>query len=136
MKDRLGEITLKVTHDRRRINIDVTSDGEGLVSQAGSVLLARVVDKVGVTRALSTQLGGLQRRAGSHDRGRVIRDLAMMLADGGDCLADLGAVRDQGVLFGEVASGSTAFRVIDQIASDPAGLEWLRPAHARARGQV
>ncbi len=125
-----------MTHDRRRINIDVTSDGEGLVSHAGSVLLARVVDKVGVTRALSTQLGGLQRRAGSHDRGRVIRDLAMMLADGGDCLADLGAVRDQGVLFGEVASGSTAFRVIDQIASDPAGLEWLRPAHARARGQA
>ncbi len=127
---------MKVTHDRRRINVDVTSDGEGLVSHAGSALLARVADKVGLTRALSTQLGGLQRRAGSHDRGRVIRDLAVMLADGGDCRGDLGAVRDQAVLFGEAASGSTAFRVIDQIASDPAGLEWLRCAHARARGQV
>jgi hypothetical protein len=28
----------------------------------------------------------------------VIRDLAVMLADGGDCLTDLGAVRDQAVL--------------------------------------
>ncbi len=125
-----------VTHGGRRINVDVTLDGEGLVSHAGSALLARVADKVGLTRALSTQPGGLARRAGSDDRGRVIRDLAVMLADRGDCLADLGAVRDQGVLFGEVASGSTAFRVIDQIASDPAGLEWLRCAHARARSQV
>jgi len=59
--------------------------------------------------------------------------MAVTLADGGDCLADLGAVRDQAVLVGEVASGSTAFRVIDQIASDPAGLDCLRAAHARAR---
>jgi hypothetical protein len=44
---------------------------------------------------------------------RVVRDLAVMLADGGDCLADLGAVRDQDALFGAVASDSTAFRVID-----------------------
>jgi hypothetical protein len=106
------------------------------VSHAGSALLAQVADKTGLTRALSTELGALQRRAGSHDRGRVIRDLAVMLADGGDCLADLGAVRDQAVLFGDVASHATAFRVIDQIASDPHGLEWLRAAHARARARV
>ena len=49
-----------------------------------------------------------------------------MLADGGDCLADLGAVRDQAALFGPVASDSTAFRVIDRIASEPGGLERLR----------
>jgi hypothetical protein len=30
---------------------------------------------------------------------KVIRDLAVMLADGGDCLTDLGAVRDQAALF-------------------------------------
>jgi hypothetical protein len=41
------------------------------------------------------------------------RDLAVMLADGGDCLADLRLVREQRPLFGEVASDSTAFRVID-----------------------
>jgi hypothetical protein len=127
---------LKVTHDGRRINVDVTPDGEGLVSHAGSALLAQVADETGLTRALSTELDALGRRAGSHDRGRVIRDLAVMLADGGDCLADLQAVRDQEPLFGDVASGSTAFRVIDQIASDPAGLEGLRAAHARARERV
>jgi hypothetical protein len=118
------------------MNVDVTPDGEGLVSRAGSALLAQVADKTGLTRAFSTELGALQRRAGSHDRGRVVRDLTVMLADGGDCLADLGAVRDQVVLFGLVASGSTAFRVVDQIASAPGGLEWLRAAHARARAHA
>jgi hypothetical protein len=127
---------LKVTHDGRCVTVEVTADGDGLVSHAGSALLAQVADKAGLTRALSRQLGGLQLRSGSHDRGRVVRDLAVMLADGGDCLADLGAVRDQQLLFGPVASGSTAFRVIDQIASDPSGLGWLRAAHAQARARV
>jgi hypothetical protein len=63
----------------------------------------------------------------------VIRDLAVMLADGGECLSDLGAVRDQQALFGVVASDSTAFRVVDRIASTPGMLEALRAAHARAR---
>ena len=124
---------MKVTHDGRRITVEVTSDGDGLVSHAGSALLAQVADKTGLTRALSVGLAGLRSRGGGHDQGRVIRDLAVMLADGGDCLADLGAVRDQQALFGAVASGATAFRLIDRIASDPDGLERLRAAHARAR---
>ena len=127
---------MKVTHDGRRFTVEVTSDGAGLVSHAGSALLAQVADKTGLTRALSSELAELQLRAGSHDRGRVVRDLAVMLADGGDCLADLAAVRDQGALFGATASDSTAFRVIDQLASDPDAIGWLRAAHARARARV
>jgi hypothetical protein len=106
------------------------------VTHAGSALLARVADKTGLARALSLELGALQERAGSHDRGRVIRDLAVMLADGGDCLADLGAVRDQATLFGGVASDATAFRVVDQVASTPGAIDWLRAAHATARARV
>jgi hypothetical protein len=108
-----------------------------LVSHAGSALLAGVADKTRLTRALSRELWGLRRRRGGHDPGRVIRDLAVMLADGGDCLADLQAIRDQAPLFGMVASSSTAFRVVGAIASDPGGLERLRAAdaaRARARG--
>jgi hypothetical protein len=107
-----------------------------LVSHAGSALLGQVADKTGLTRALSAALGEPGLRAGSHDRGRVIRDLAVMLADGGDCLADLGAVGDQAALFGSVASTSTAFRVIDRVASTPGLLDALRATHARARERV
>ena len=66
----------------------------------------------------------------------MIRDLAVMLADGGDCLSDLRAVRDQQPLFGPVASDTTAFRLIDRIAGEPAALEALRAARARARARA
>jgi DDE family transposase len=124
---------LKVMRDGRPITVEVTADGAGLVSRAGSALLAGVADKLGLTRALSLRLAALKQRRRGHDPGRVIRDLAVMLADGGECVSDLGAVRDQEALFGSVASDSTAFRVIDRIASEPELLDALRAAHARAR---
>ena len=106
------------------------------MSHAGSALLAQVADKTGLTRALNVMVGEPGLRAGSHDRGRVLRDLAVMLADGGDCLADLRAVGDQAALFGSTASPSTAFRVIDRIASTPGLLDALGDAHALARARV
>ena len=42
-----------------RFTVEVTSDGAGLVSHAGSALLAQVADKTGLTRALSRELGGV-----------------------------------------------------------------------------
>jgi len=127
---------LKVQRDGRNVTVEVTSDGEGLVSHAGSALLAQIVDKSGLTQALSVRLADLKVRRSGHDPGRVVRDLAVMLADGGDCLADLAAVRDQDALFGRVASDSTAFRVVDKIASTPGLLDALADAHARAREHV
>lgn len=127
---------MKVQRDGRNVTVEVTADGEGLVSHAGSALLAQIADKSGLTQALSLRLAGLKKRQSGHDPGRVVRDLAVMLADGGDCLADLGAVRDQDALFGAVASDSTAFRVIDQIACTPGLLDALADAHARAREHV
>src|SRR6516164_7369600 len=119
----------------RSFTVEVAADGEGLVSRAGAALVAGVGDRLGLTRALSRRLAGVKRRRRGHDPGRVIRDLAVMLADGGECVSDLGAVRDQEALFGEVASDSTAFRVIDRVASERL-LDQLRAAHARARGRV
>jgi Transposase DDE domain group 1 len=124
---------LKVMRNGRSVTVEVTADGAGLVSHAGSALLAQVADKVGLTKALSVRLAVLKQRRRGHDPGRVIRDLAVMLADGGECVSDLGAVRDQEVLFGPVASDSTAFRVIDGVATEPGLLAALRAAHARAR---
>lgn len=66
----------------------------------------------------------------------MICDLAVMLADGSDCLADLRAVGDQAVLFGATASPSTAFRVVDRIATAPDLLDAVHDAHAVARAPV
>src|SRR5437763_12204105 len=131
--DLLGRFTLKVQRDGRNFTVDVAADGEGLVSHAGAALLGEVAGRVGLTRELSGALARVRERRGRHDPGRVIRDLAVMLADGGDCLSDLRAVRDQEPLFGPVASDSTAFRLIDRIAGDSELLDGLRAARAAAR---
>src|SRR4051812_32724995 len=107
---------------------------------AGVACRRRTVGRGGrparLTVALSEGLAGMRERRGGHDRGRVVRDLAVMLADGGDCLADLRAVREQEPLFGTVASDATAFRVVAAIAADPALLGALREARARARANA
>ena len=112
----------------------VKADGTGQVSHAGSALVAGLADRVGLTRALSVAMAPTRQRRSAHDPGVVLRDLAVTLADGGDCLADLGALRDQLDLFGNVASDATAFRVIDSI--DEACLDRLRGAVAVARART
>src|SRR5450631_1537449 len=121
--------------DGRPVTVEVSADGAGLVSHSGTALIARVADKLGLTGALSLRLAGLKQRRRGHDPGRVIRDLAVMLADGGECVSDLGAVREQEVLFGGVASDSTAFRMVDRIASTPGLLDAVRQSHAQARAR-
>ncbi|MGH3999859.1 MAG: hypothetical protein ACRDTJ_20640 [Pseudonocardiaceae bacterium] len=42
-----------------------------------------------------------------HDRGQVLADTAVLIADGGRVLSDLAMLRDQAQLFGPVASDPT-----------------------------
>jgi len=76
----------------------------------------------------------VRERRSRHDPGRLVRDLAVSLAGGGDCLADLAALRDEPALFGEVASDATAWRLV--AALDEGRLGAVRAARARARRRV
>jgi len=115
-------------------SFEVTTDGVGVVGHAGAALLRELADRVGLTGALGWRgPQGCRRR---HPDAAVLRDLAVMLADGGDCLSDLAVLRDQPELFGPVASTATAWRVIDRVARDADGLARLRAARAHARGRA
>lgn len=127
----LRRFTVKVTRRTYNKKVQVLADATGVVSHAGGVLLVELADRLGLTAGLSEAMAPTRERRSAHDPGRVIRDLAVMLADGGDCLADLGALRDQVDLHGAVASDSTAWRVIDSI--DDERLRAIRAARARAR---
>jgi hypothetical protein len=127
---------LRVKRGGRDFKVEVRADGERLVSHAGAALIAEMADRVGLTSALDRELEDLFERTPTHSPGRVVRDLAVMLADGGDALCDLAAVRDQEALFGPVASDSTAYRLIERIAAEPDGLERLRAARAEARARA
>jgi len=124
---------MKVQRNGREFTVEVTADGEGIVSHAGAALLTEAADRMGLTDALSKRLLPMRCRRGAHDPGRVVRDLALMLASGGSHLADLRAVRDQEPLFGAVASDATAWRTVEAIARDPELLGALRGARRVAR---
>lgn len=115
-------------------SLQIVADADRLTSRAGTALLVGLADRVGLTEALSEAMRGVRRRRSRHDPGRTLRDLAVMVADGGDCLADLSALRDQPTVFGDVPSDATGWRAL--AALDSARLPRLREARARARARV
>jgi hypothetical protein len=121
---------LRVQATNSPSSFEVTTDGAGVVGHAGAALLRELADRVGLTAALGGQRLDGRRR---HPDAAVLRDLAVMLADGGDCLSDLAVLRDQPELFGPVASTPTAWRVVERLGQDPDGLARLRAARAHAR---
>jgi len=117
-----------------RPKIVFSGGGSGVVSHAGSRLLAELADRAGVTGLFSDVLAGLRERRSGHDPGRMLVDLAVMLADGGTTISDLAVLRNQPDLFGRVASTATAWRVLDRV--DETLLAGLRSARAAARERV
>ena len=110
----------------RDLTVEVV--GRGVVSHTGSVALRALADRTGLTGELSA---ALTRRGFTpvHDRGRVLADAAVMIADGGRVMSDLAVLRDQGELFGAVASDPTLWRTLGDIGA----LQRDKLAAARAR---
>ena len=123
---------VKRNQSRRRLK--VTADGRGVVGHAGARLLSDLADRLGLTGGLSIAMAPTKQRRRGHDRGRVLTDLAVMIADGGTAISDLAVLRDQPNLFGEVASTATAWRTLEAI--DDASLARIAVARAAARRRV
>lgn len=111
----------------------MTGDGVGVVAHAGSVATRLLADRTGLTAELSK---AMVRRdfIPVHDRGRVLTDVAVMLADGGEAIADIDVLRHQGAVFGPVASPPTVWRTLDEVT--PGRLRKLQQARARVRRHV
>jgi hypothetical protein len=105
---------LRVQATKPRARFEVTADGDGLVGHVGAALLVGLADRLGLPAELDRWVGQGQPGRARHRAGKVLTDLAVMLADGGDCLSDLAVLCDQPGLFGPVASTPTAWRVIER----------------------
>ncbi|MGI9000703.1 MAG: IS1380 family transposase, partial [Pseudonocardia sp.] len=115
-------------------DLTVEVAGHGVVSHAGSAVLRLLADGTGLTKTLSTTLSR-QGFTPLHDRGRVVVDTAVCIADGGGrVLSDLAALRDQGELFGSVASEATLWRALDEIGPDQR--DQIATARATTRRRV
>jgi hypothetical protein len=101
------------------------------VSHAGTALLRELAERAGLRAEYAAAVDGLRRRGGGHDPGQVLVDLVVMLANGGEAIADIAALAHQPDLYGPVASAATAWRVLAGI--DAGRLGDLRLARAGAR---
>lgn len=110
---------------------------ESLVSSSGGLLLRQVAGRSGLAGNLSSGLARWRPDSARHDPGKIITDLAIGLALGGDCLADIAAVRAQPDLFGQVASDPTVSRLFHRLADDVDDvLAAIAAARQRARSRV
>jgi DDE family transposase len=127
-----------VKHTDLRPWLRVIAGGESLVSHAGATLLVETARRSGLARQLSRLLGRWRpSRAGTHDPGKVVLDLALAVALGGDAACDVAVLRAQPGVFGRVASDPTVSRRIARLAEDSdAALSAINTARAAARERV
>jgi hypothetical protein len=123
-----------VNDTARRSKITVSADGQGLVSQAGALLLLDAARVSGLGAGLSAGLARWRAPRAVHDPGKILTDLVVALALGGDCLADIAVLRAEPELCGPVASDPVVSRLIGALAADaPRALRAIRAARAAAR---
>ena len=108
----------------------VDANGKSAVGQAGGVLLTSTVRAAGLGAGLSAALAPWRPAGATHDPAKVVLDLALTLALGGDTCSDLAVVRAEPAVFGPVASDPTLSRTINRLAAD---VDRVLPAIDRAR---
>jgi DDE family transposase len=112
----------------------VTTGGQGVVAHAGARLLCDLADELGLSDALSEAMAPTKQRRRGHDRGKVLVDMAVAIADGATTLSDLRVLADQPQLFGQVASVPTTWRTLEAI--DASAQARIASARAKARSEA
>jgi hypothetical protein len=127
-----GTSEVKSISDRPRVVI--ATGGKGVVSHAGARLLCELADGLGLTDGLSVAMAPTKRRRRGHDRGKMLADLAVAIADGATAISDLRVLADQPELFGTVASVPSVWRALSAV--DQAALARIAAARAQARANA
>ena len=126
-----AEGTFQMQNTARRPKIAVSCDGPGIVSGAGALLLTEAVRVTGLGAGLSAGLARWRSPRAVHDPGKVITDLAVAVALGGDCLADIAVVRAEPGLLARWHPT----RVVSGLVARLAGMPLLRCGRSARRGR-
>ena len=117
--------------------VRVEAGGESLISWAGATMLLQTAVASGLAAGLSGALAPWRPARSVHDPGKAVLDVAVAIALGGDCLADVAVLRSQPEVFGAVASDPTISRLVDALAQDPVrAIDAIRAVRAGARARV
>ena len=97
-----------------RVQVDTTACAA--TGQAGGVLLVETIRTSGLDAEMSTALRRWRKPLAVHDPGKIVLDLAVALAVGGDCLADVDLLRAEPGVYGLDASHQTVSRLVEALA--------------------
>jgi hypothetical protein len=104
------------------------------VAQAGGVMLTDTIAVTGLAIQLRAGLAPWRKDLAVHDPAKVLLDLALTVALGGEHLSDVAVLRGEPGLYGPVASDPTISRTIDALAADvDAALAAIDGGRAAAR---
>ncbi|MCZ2403970.1 IS1380 family transposase [Paenarthrobacter sp. Z7-10] len=119
-------------------SVRVDGAGDGVVSQAGGAILTSMLKGSGITAGLSGTLEPWRKPFAIHNPGKILTDLALSLATGGDAVSDVDRLRNQPEVYGRVASDPTISRLFKILATvKPAkALSAINTARAAARAHV
>jgi DDE family transposase len=126
-----------VKHKDLRPWLSVIAGDQSLVSHAGGALLVETARRSGLSAQLSRLLGPWRLPLAVHDPGKMVADMAIAVALGGDAACDIAVLRAQPGVFGLVASDPTVSRLVTTLAADAdAALAAISAARAAARERV
>lgn len=112
-----------VKRNGRRPGVKVTVGGAGVVNHARARLLCEAADAVGLTAGLSSAMAPTEQRRRGHDRGEVLVDVAVMIADGGQTISDLAVLRSAAAVR---PGGVDPHGVAWEAGADPDETPWVR----------
>lgn len=105
-----------VMHQSCASTVEIVPDSGSVISHAGALMLQGLCDKIGLTEAIGWAFP--PPTAQTIHRGTVMRDLAVAIADGGDAVVAVEALRSQSAAFGPVASDTTVWRALGELTED------------------
>lgn len=121
-------------HSTSTTRVSVESGGTGVAAHVGLHALGTFADQLGLGASLSKRITPRGERMPLHDRGKVLVQMALVLAGGGEACSDIEHLRTQSDLFGSVPSDTTVFRTFHELVG--AFRDCLAPALAEVRAKV
>lgn len=126
---------MKSTGSYPRVHVDTAK--VAAVGQAGGILLTETIRAAGLDQGMSEALNRWRKPSAVHDPGKILLDLAMSLALGGEALSDIDALRAEPGVYGPVASDPTVSRLIATLAEDAdKAITAIATARQQARATV
>jgi hypothetical protein len=102
-------------HSTSTTRVNVEPGGTGVVAHVGLHALGSFADRIGLGASLSKRIEPTGERQPLHDRGKVLVQMALVLAGGGESCSDIEHLRVNDELFGSVPSDTTVFRTFHEL---------------------